>query len=440
VLAFDAIWSLTYVGRIASDLLTLAGGASLISTFSGPLVNLMNSSLSAGALLQVSGAGGTSPASATLKGSLLAASNSLLTLTGGLVNVANGGAVTMADSTSPFVSITGGVHSLAANSGTSLFAVDSSSTLSLSGGLLSVDGGANVSTSGPLLTATGTFSAGGPLLAVANGIVSSTTTSPFVSFTGTPTSGALQIAGPMFDLAGTATTTETDPDALGLTVGTDRPLRHSGTLFEGTSTLLSTNQVVKLDTALLEATAPILKLMNSTLTSSVDVLNLSLKAKLSATLLPGDALVKLNASTLNVNSGSLVNVAGGSFANLRGSLVGLDNNSTLNILAGSLFTVSGGSVFKLTGGSLGVFGSTGTNTINITNNAQLCIGCSIVTNIMNFNFPVLLKNGASAGNVNVGTGFTPFAGLSMTNKVNISGPSGAVFVLDGSTSKVKLGP
>ena len=113
--------------------------------------------------------------------------------------------------------------------------------------------------------------------------------------------------------------------------------------------------------------------------------------------------------------------------------------STLNILAGSLFSVSGGSVFRLTGGSLGVFGSTGTNTINITNTAQLCSGCSIVTNITNFNFPVLLKAGASASNVSVGLGFTPFAGLSSSNRVNISGASGAVFVVDA-TSKVKLGP
>ncbi|PYN94311.1 MAG: hypothetical protein DMD89_21940 [Candidatus Rokuibacteriota bacterium] len=245
----------------------------------------------------------------------------------------------------------------------------------------------------------------------------------------------------MFDLAGIATTTaDPDPDAPTPTLlGTDRPLRHGGALFEGTSTSLSTTQVVKLDTALLEATAPILKLLTSTVTSSTDALNLSQKAKLTATLVPGDALVKLNASTLNINSGSLVNVAGGSFMSVRGNLVSLDNNSTLNILAGSLFSVSNGSVFRLTGGSLGVFGSTGTNTINITNTAALCNGCSIVTNITNFNFPVLLKAGASTSNVSVGLGFTPFAGLSSSNRVNISGASGAVFVVDA-TSKVKLGP
>src|SRR5206468_397223 len=112
-----------------------------------------------------------------------------------------------------------------------------------------------------------------------------------------------------------------------------------------------------------------------------------------------------DATTPNINSWSLVNVAGGSFMSVRGNLVSLDNNSTLNILAGSLFSVSNGSVFRLTGGSLGVFGSTGTNTINITNTAALCNGCSIVTNITNFNFPVLLKAGASTSNVSVGLGF-----------------------------------
>src|SRR5207245_11129701 len=98
------------------------------------------------------------------------------------------------------------------------------------------------------------------------------------------------------------------------------------------------------------------------------------------------------------------NVAGAMFISVRGHLGSLDHNSTLNILAGSLFSVSGGSVFRLTGGSLGVFGSTGTNTINITNTAQLCSGCSIVTNITNFNFPVLLTAGASTSNVSVGSG------------------------------------
>ena len=396
-----------------------------------------------------SGVVAPSPASVSLAGPLLVSNKANITSTGSLIGVFNG-ATLSSTTAAPLLSLTD--------------TTVTTGTPSIFGPLVQVVGAggtsattvATMSLAGPLLSATisslnatnGSLNIGGPLLSVGsatphdNGVVTTNgNTGSLILLTGSLSAGPHRVNGAMFDLAGTATTTvDPDPDAPTPTLlGTDRPLRHGGALFEGTSTSLSTTQVVKLDTALLEATAPIIKLLNSTLTSSADALNLSQKAKLTATLVPGDALVKLNASTLNINSGSLVNVAGGSFMSVRGNLVSLDNNSTLNILAGSLFSVSGGSVFRLTGGSLGVFGSTGTNTINITNTAQLCSGCSIVTNITNFNFPVLLKAGASASNVSVGLGFTPFAGLSSSNRVNISGASGAVFVVDA-TSKVKLGP
>ena len=405
------------------------------ATATGRLLTLIDSSSS--------GVAAPSPASVSLAGPLLVSNKANIIATGSLVAVLNG-ATLSSTTVSPFLSLTD--------------TTVTTGTPSIFGPLVQVAGVggtsattvATMSLAGPLLSVTnGVLNIGGPLLSVGSatpadsGVVTTNgSTASLISFTGTPAGASHRIAGAMFDLAGIATTTvDPDPDAPTPTLlGTDRPLRQGGALFEGTSTSLSTTQVVKLDTALLEATAPIIKLLNSTLTSSADALNLSQRAKLSATLVPGDALVKLNASTLNINSGSLVNVAGGSFVNLRGNLVSLDNNSILNILAGSLFSVSGGSVFKLTGGSLGVFGSTGTNTINITNTAPLCSGCSIVTSIVNFNFPVLLKNSASASNVNVSSGFTPFAGLSPSNKVNISGASGALFVLDGATSKVRLGP
>lgn len=197
---------------------------------------------------------------------------------------------------------------------------------------------------------------------------------------------------------------------------------------------------MKLDTALLEATAPLLNfLAGSQVTSTSDLVKVVQKANLTASLLPSDALVKLNASTLTVNSGSLFNVAGGSVLSVTGNLVSLTNGSTLNILNGSLLTVSGGSVFKLTGGSLGVFGS-GTNSLNITNTSPLCSGCSLTSSIPNFGYPVLLANGATAANVQASAGFTPFAGLSPSNTVKVSGASGAVLTVSGSTSKVILNP
>ncbi len=53
---------------------------------------------------------------------------------------------------------------------------------------------------------------------------------------------------------------------------------------------------------------------------------------------------------------------------------------------------------------------------------------------------VLLRNGAQAANVIVSPGFVPFAGLGPTNTVNVAGASGAVLIVDGSTSEVRLAP
>ena len=451
------------------DLASVFNGASFASTTSLPLITSSNSAYNLGnppgvpvsnsrhlfVVGAVGGLSGTSPALASFRGPLLDSTNDIFNATGQFVQTFPGGGsgifLTRSNDANYFMQFTGSTVKLGAAAGGvagtgNFLEVDAGTGMSLNGPVASVVAGATPWTVDSLVRIR--CGAGAPCTPPSGsptpGLDTNGNTSSLFSFTGSPTGGPHQITGAMFDLAGTATTTETDSDARGLTVGSDRPLRHGGTLFEGSSTSASTNQVVtnqvvKLDTALLEATAPILKLLTSTVTSSTDALNLSQKAKLTATLVPGDALVKLNASTLNINSGSLVNVAGGSFMSVRGNLVSLDNNSTLNILAGSLFSVSNGSVFRLTGGSLGVFGSTGTNTINITNTAALCNGCSIVTNITNFNFPVLLKAGASTSNVSVGLGFTPFAGLSSSNRVNISGASGAVFVVDA-TSKVKLGP
>jgi hypothetical protein len=237
----------------------------------------------------------------------------------------------------------------------------------------------------------------------------------------------------VFDLSGVNTAVDS---TTGLTLGADKPLQHGGILLEASNAAITTNQAVKIDTALLEATAPLIKLVNSTMNSNSDFVNLVQKAKVVGTV-PSDALVMLNASTLNV-SGSLFNVAGGSHLNVKGNLVSLTGGSTLNVLNGALVSISGGSVFTLSGGSLGTFG-TGTNTLNITNGLALCGGCTLTTSIPNFNYPVLLTNGATASNVSVAPGFVPFSGLSASNTVKVSGPSGAILALTGATSKVKLG-
>ena len=260
------------------------------------------------------------------------------------------------------------------------------------------------------------------------------------TFSGTTT---WSYTSPVVKITGSGTTVDGSGTLIKLAPGANVSLKTgSGPLLQASEATVTANEAVKVeDNALLQATAPLISLLNgSKMTSNSDLVKLVKDARLVGTV-PSDALVKLNASTLNV-TGSLFNVAGGSqltVTGITGSLVSLANGSTLSISNGALVAVSGGSVFTLTGGSLGVFGA-GTNALNITNNTSLCLGCSITTSIPNFSYPVLLTNGALALKVVVTPGFVPFQGLSGTNTVNVSGASGAVLKLDGPTSSVALGP
>ena len=152
-------------------------------------------------------------------------------------------------------------------------------------------------------------------------------------------------------------------------LGTDRPLQAGveSPVFEASNaTVIVRGSAYRVDTALLEATAPLLNLKNnSTLTTSGHAVDLVGRAKV---VLPNDAvaMVNLNSSLMTVTNGHLVNVAGGSYLNLAGSLVNLSNGSTLNILNGLLLNITGGSVANI-GKSLVSFNGSG-NLLNVTNN------------------------------------------------------------------------
>ncbi len=386
-----------------------------------------------------------SPASVSLAAGqiLLSGNNATLTLTKDVVGVFNGatfssstisGLISLINTslTAGTPSINGrmlNVAGLGGPSGTGfataslkkLLVSDSESTLALTGGLAGIFAGGQVTTNN--------------------------STDPFVLITGGSHSIATNGGTALFQLQGRSTNTfvETDPDAAGLVLGADQPLVHGNELLQtsgGTSIGSTTpsQSGLKIDPALLAATAPLFDLTSSTLTSAIDFVNLVNKAKLSANI-PSDSLIKLNASTLTINNGSLVNVTNGSFANITGNLFKVDNTSTINITGGWLVSVSGGSVFKLTGGSLGVFGSTGTNTLNITNNTALCGGCHVVTDITNLaGTKVFLGNGVSPTQVQVTSGFAPFANLTGSNSVNVSGASGAVLAVKDPASKIVLKP
>jgi hypothetical protein len=179
------------------------------------------------------------------------------------------------------------------------------------------------------------------------------------------------------------------------------------------------------DAELLLASAPLLSAKAaSVLTTSSDTVDLSLRARVSSL---GTELIRLDASTLSVLSGALVNVAGGSTLSVAGDLVHLRNGATLNIFSGPLLNVTGGS-FVTIGGALVNFGGTRGNTISVTN--SLC-PCSVFSGI-----PVALTNGALTANVSIGP--KPIGNGSL-GAVNLSSPSTAVIVVSGASSRVTIG-
>ena len=284
--------------------------------------------------------------------------------------------------------------------------------------------GSKATLAGPLLRASDTnLTVPTSLLTVLpGGSFESSTTEPLVFVKGGTHSFGTDVA--MFDLAGSGTALDADS---GLTLATTMALRTGGGLFESDNAAVSTNQVVRLDQALLEASAPLLHLKNgSQLTSALDAIALGGQSRLTSS---ATSLVALNASRMIVSAGSLVNVSGGSVLNLSGSLVSLSNGSSLSLLNGSLLSVSGGSLASI-GGSLVSFGGSGGNLLSVSNN--LCGGsCAMIGGI-----PVALLNGATAANVSVGAGAIQNANL---GTVKLATPSTALISVSGAASKVTVG-
>jgi hypothetical protein len=284
--------------------------------------------------------------------------------------------------------------------------------------------GSTASLAGPLLRATDTnLTVPTSLLTVLpGGSFTSSTTDALVSITGGTHSLGTDVA--MFDLAGSGTALDADT---GLMLATTTALKTGGSLFESDGATVKTNQVVRLDQALLEASAPLLHLKNgSQLTSAADAIALGGQSRLTST---AASLVALNASRMLVSMGSLVNVSGGSVLNVAGSLVSLSNGSALSLFNGSLLSVSGGSLANI-GGSLLSFGGSGGNLLSISNN--FCGGsCAMIGGI-----PVALLNGATAANVSIGSGAIQNANL---GSVKLGTPGTALITVSGAASKVSIG-
>jgi hypothetical protein len=368
-----------------------------------------------------------SPATLSLAGPLLGLTNgATLNLNSDIIGIFNGGTLT-STTTSPFISVDGSTVRQRPPSG--FF----QSVLEVNGfGGLSGTTPATATLSGPLLSVVngGTFDFNGRLVLANTGgiIVANDPTGAFVSLSGGSHSIATLSGSRLFELLGrsTATTTEVQSGNT-LTLGTDQPLRRSGSgafLELSTGAILTTQQGLFLDTALLAASAPLLALTgSSSLTTTVDWLNLTQKAKLTSV----GPIAKIDASTLTISSGHALKVQSGSFVGITGDLFSIANAGKLNISNGGAIFASGNSVVNISG-ALVNFSGTGGNQINLTN--TLCTSCTVIGGLN-----VQLQNSALAGNVAI-AGAIKNGGLGAINLSNAG--TTAVIIVDGASTKVTI--
>ena len=273
---------------------------------------------------------------------------------------------------------------------------------------------------GPLLHATDSnLTVPWSLLAVMQGgVLTTSSTAPLARLDGgVHTFGAGGV--PMFDLYGT--TASPDPET-GLTLGTHRPLQHAGSLLDASNATLTATQAVRVDNALLEASAPLLVLRNgSKLATAADTVQLSYQAKVTSL----GSMMALDRGTLTVARGAALNLTGGSVLHVTGSLFSLTNGSSLSMLNGPLVSLSGGSILNVNGALIG-FGGTGGNLVSVAN--SFC-PCTTIGGI-----PVSLTGGALAANVSINGAIKN----SNLGTVNLA-PNAALIRVDGAATKVTIG-
>jgi hypothetical protein len=285
-----------------------------------------------------------------------------------------------------------------------VFATMSDSVISTAGSFLRLDSGAQIVQSG---------------------------TDPLVSMLGGSLSVGTSDSGNLFDLVGRTGMTQMDSET-GLTVGTDRPLQPGAEApvfqAENGAVVNVRGSAYKVDTALLEATAPLLQLIGATsMTTGDSAVNLVGRAKVS---IPNDAvsMVTLRSSVLNVATGHLVNVAGGSVLNIAGNLVMLADASTLNIFNGLLLNVSGNSTASI-GRSLVSFAGTG-NVLNVNNSiapTAIINGIPVAGAVDSFRIGANAIGGTGSGTIKIN-------GVQLTPTTPLSSLTGSLIAVQGSGS------
>jgi hypothetical protein len=229
-------------------------------------------------------------------------------------------------------------------------------------------GTASVNLSGSLLKAVGSdLNVPYSLLGLLNGSrLDSSSTDPLVWLQGGNYSLSTLKGTAIFDFWGTKTIP--NPEIPGVEVGSGPTVTHAGPLLQASDgAAVNTQKVLKLDTALLEATMPVIKLIGSanahtSLTTESSAIDL-FKGKLTSI----GPVIALDKGLINVNNGPLINLTSGSRLITVGDLLSLTNGSKINVFKGPLISVSGVDSILDVGGALVNFGGTGGNKIIVNN-------------------------------------------------------------------------
>ncbi len=198
----------------------------------------------------------------------------------------------------------------------------------------------------------------------------------------------------------------------------------------------SGGQTGVLDQTLLEASSPLVAMIQGTMETASDFGQIGGKnAKVVANLVTGDALIRLDASAFTANGNLFAVADGAQLLVTNGALLSLRGNSTANINGAFVSVTGAGSLFSLAGGSLVDFGS-GTNMVNVSNNLCSSGGC-----FAPFSDPSLMVAGDQA-NFSAPTGYNPFVDAGTfadgsVNSVNVTPGSAILEVQQGGRIQIQ---
>jgi hypothetical protein len=378
---------------------------SFTGTAAVALLGLTTSTVTAAELAHVSG----SKAKVTTGGQLLAAVKSDLSADGAaLLTVDGKGSRFTSTAKTGLLSLAGG--SLTLVPGTEGVVVEKSGRLNIASSLWMAEGAPITSTGSLLRVSTGGRVAAGKSM------------DELIDLSGGIHSIATGAGEAVIELSAKGMKKDAET---GLELATQRPLRSAGPLLDLDGATVTTREVLRVDTALLEASLPIVSMRRGAqLTAVSAVLSLSAKSKVTS---EGPTMA-LDASRLTVANGAAIALSGGSVLKVSGDVVTLASGSTLVLSSGPLLSLSGGSVLKVSG-ALVAFAGSGGSMLSVSN--SLCGGpCALIGGI-----PIAFTGGASA--VNVVISGEPIRNPSL-GTLKLASPSTALIAVDGKNTKVAV--